>query len=149
MRHRVVGLTALSALALMVAAPALAQDAPAPAEAAAAAAPTEEQLQAEAAEFQGRMEAMRAELTDAVAVAAGDAARARTDTDPIVARYQPEADAFADRVVAFVMAQAALAGDDQAVAAAPIVRAQVAGVPARIRDEVLAPAAPATAAPTQ
>lgn len=157
MRHRLAGLTALSTLALLAAGPALAQDAPtptppsapAPAEAAAAAAPSEEQLQAEAAEFQGRMEAMSAEIADAVAVAAGDVAKARTDTDPIVARYQPEADAFAERVVAFVMAQAALAGDDQAAAAAPMIRAQVAGIPSRVRDEALAPAAPAAPSPTQ
>ena len=132
------------------AAPAFAQDAPAPAPAPAApAAPSAEEaaLQAKGEAFGARMQQMATEMQSAVTAAAGDTAKANADLDAIVARYQPEADAFGDEVAAFITAQSATAPEQQAQMAQmiPMITAEITGVPAKAKTDVLAAAASAAA----
>jgi len=142
----------LAASALFVfAAPAFAQDAPAPAPAPAApAAPSAEEaaLQAKGEAFGARMQQMATEMQSAVTAAAGDTAKANADLDVIVARYQPEADAFGDEVAAFITAQSATAPAEQQAQMAqmiPMITAEITGVPAKAKTDVLAAAASAAA----
>ena len=65
---------------------------------------TEADIEAAGEAFGLKMEAMGAEIGTAVTAANGDTAKARADTDPIVARYQPDADAFAAIVTGFFAA---------------------------------------------
>jgi len=135
--------------ALALATPAFAQEAPAaPAEADSAAAEAAFEARAEA--FEARMEAMGAEMQTAVGAAAGDQARLSADLDVIAARYQPDADAFAEELKAFIASQ--LAGmppeaQAQMTMAGPLIDAQVRGAPAQAKAQALAAAAaPAPAA---
>lgn len=149
-------LSLMAAAAVFVAAPAFAQTtdtAPAAPTAPAQTAPAtdaEAELRVASEAFQGRMEAMAAELAPVVAAAGTDAAKARTDTDPILARYQAEAQTFADKVGAFVTAQAALEGAEAQTEAAqflPMIQQRIQGVPAQIRDQMIAEATAPTADP--
>lgn len=132
------------------AAPAFAQEAPAPAPAPAPAAPSAEEaaLQAKGEAFGARMQQMATEMQSAVTAAAGDTAKANADLDVIVARYQPEADAFGDEVAAFITAQSATAPAEQQAQMAqmiPMITAEITGVPAKAKTDVLAAAASAAA----
>jgi hypothetical protein len=99
------------------------------------------------------MEAMGAEMQTAVAAAAGDQARTSADLDVIAARYQPDADAFAEELKAFIASQMdSLPPEAQAqmAMAGPLIDAQVRGAPAQAKAQALAAAAAAAApAPAQ
>jgi hypothetical protein len=146
----------LFAAALMATSPALAQEAaPAPTSApdvASDAAAAEAAIEARAEAFEGRMRQMGEEMGAAIAEAGPDLAKRDADLDVIQARYQPEADAFASELEAFVLPQlAALPADQQAGARTgfEVGMAQVRGLPAMVRAEAEraadAPPAPASA----
>lgn len=137
---------------LAFAAPAFAQTAPAPAPAPQAApapadaddaeSPDEAEFEAKAEAFGERMKGMMEEMKAASAAAGADTAKKTTDLDAIQARYQPEADAFATDLEAFIRSQAAAAPEDQrAGMEAGIQQAlpQIRGVPAMVRAEVEKP----------
>ena len=133
------------------AAPALAQDASAPAPATSAApaqSPDEAAMEAKGEAFSNRMQAMAMEMQTAATAAAGNTTKASTDLDAIMARYQPDADAFAADLEAFIAAQSANGtAEDQAQAAAagPALVAQMKGIPAMIKGQIMASlSAPAT-----
>ncbi|QBX37042.1 translation initiation factor IF-2 [Brevundimonas sp. S30B] len=131
--------TATAALALM-AAPALAQEAPAaqpaPAQAAPAApSPAEAAIQAEAEKFEAGVEQMQAELVALRTAAGADAAKYQADSQPVVARYQPQADAFADALTAFAADPASgVPAEAQAQIAQGV--AQIRSVPTMMRDQI-------------
>lgn len=108
------------AATLAFAAPAFAQDAAPAAPAAAAAAapaktpsPAEVEMEAKAEAFQGRMESLQAELSVVVdGPDGGDEAKRLADADVILARYQPDFDAFATTFEGFLDTQLAAATDD-------------------------------------
>ena len=106
-------------------------------------------MEAKGEAFGARMQQMAMEMQTAVTAAAGDTAKANTDLDAIVARYQPDADAFAADLEAFIAAQSATGTAEQqaeAAAAGPAMVAQMKSIPAMIKDQVLASVA-ASAAP--
>jgi hypothetical protein len=141
-----------AAAALALASPALAQDAPAASAPSAAEAsdPAEAALEAKAQVFQSHVETMVEDMQAAVSASGGDQAKANADLDAIVARYQPEADAFADEVKAFMDTQTAggeasaedLAGMAQAVT---MIRTVPAMVRAQVQQAAAAPPAPTSA----
>lgn len=138
---------------LAFAAPALAQQAPAAPPAATADADAEAAFEARGEAFGARMEEMGAEMQTAVADAAGDRVKAGAALDVIVAKYQPEADAFADELIAFISSQMANAPEEQRAqmtAMGPMISAQVKGAPGQARDQALASMdAAAAPAPTE
>ncbi len=135
---------------LLVTAPtaALAQEAP-PAVPAPALAPEVVAFDARVAAYEERIAAMETEMQAAVAAAAGDTARRDAALDAILARYQPEADAFAEEVSAFINGRAALAPEPRRPAmleAARVMSQQARLAPRMIRDGL---ARPSAAAPTR
>lgn len=146
----------LAAVVLLAVAPApiLAQE-PAPPAAAPAPAPepmTPEQaaFTARGEAFQTRLEAMNGELEQAMADPATDAAGKTAATNAILARYQPDVDAFAGELEAFLRAQAELpenaAKRADMLAAAATAPAAVRGIPDMVRQAIAeALAAPAAA----
>ena len=135
--------------ALAFASPALAQEAPAaPPAAEAEAAAAEAAFEARAEAFGARMEAMGAEMQTAVTAAGEDQAKLSADLDVIVARYQPDADAFAEELKAFIATQMGSMPPEQQAQAAmvgPMIDAQVRGAPAQAKAEAMAAAAGAAA----
>jgi hypothetical protein len=125
---------------LAFAAPALAQEAPAAAPPVAAAADRlEAALEAKGEAFGARMEAMGAEMQAAITAAAGDRAAADAALDAIVARYQPEADAFSAELKAFFDARTAAGTEEEKVqmaAAAAAVVPMIQGLPAMVRGQI-------------
>ncbi len=137
---------ALASVALLaLSGPALAQDAPPAPVAPAATAPTitEADIEAAGEAFGLKMEAMSTEIAAAVTAANGDMTKARADTDPIVAKYQPDADAFAAVVTGFFAAMPDGPEKAQMTAMAPMIEAEIKSAPAKARDQALAPATPA------
>ena len=99
--------------------------------------------------FQSRMQAMESEMRAAVTAAAGDEVKANADLDAIVARYQPEADAFAQEVAAFINAQAAMVPEAQRGAmaeAAVTATAELRAMPTKMRTQALQPPVPVAVA---
>lgn len=155
--------TALAAAALLaLALPAAAQEAPAPppaapaelsAEAEAAIAEAEAAFEAKGEAFGAVMEAMFEEMQTAVSDADGDRAKAEADLDAIVARYQPQADAFADELDAFLAAQLPLMPEEaraEMTRMSPTIRSQIIAAPSTVKAGILqAAAAEAEAANTQ
>lgn len=141
--------TALAAAAVLaLTTPAFAQDAPAVDPAAAAAEQAEAAFEAKAEAFQQAMNAMQGEMQTALTAAGSDQAKADTDLDAIVARYQPQADAFAAELDAFITSQLpVMAPQDQAQMAqmGPALRAQISGAPATIKAGLIQAAAAAAA----
>lgn len=134
---------AVAALLLGLAAtPVAAQTAPrtAPSQPAAAEPDAEAALEARGEAFGERMKAMSEEMQAALAAKGGDAAAARADLDAVQARYQPEADAFAEDLAAFIRGQAAQVPDEaqraQVLATADLVKPQIAAIPAQVRAEI-------------
>jgi len=140
-----------AAAALALAGPVLAQDAPPAAPAPAAVAdPAEAAFQLKAEAFGARIETMAAEMREATLASDGDATRARSALDVIAARYQPEADAFAVELEAFVAGRMATATEEQRasmIQVGPMLAAQIRGAPAQARDQMLAAVVAAAAAP--
>lgn len=145
--------TALAAAAVLAfATPAFAQDAPPADPAAAAAAQAEAAFEARAEAFQQAMVTMQGEMQTALTAAGADQVKANADMDAIAARYQPQADAFATDLDAFITSQLpVMPPEEQAQMAqmGPMIRAQITGAPATIKAGLLqaaaAAAAPATA----
>ncbi len=139
--------------ALAIAAPAFAQTAPAPAAPPAAEAvdPAEAALEAKGEAFGQSMQAMAGEMQSAITAAAGDQTRGNAALDAIVARYQPQADSLAADVQTFLDAKMASSTDEQEKAslasAGPAAVAQIKGVPAMVRGQMVQAAAAAAAAP--
>lgn len=134
-------------------APAFAQDAPpAPSAAPAIDPAAQAAFEAKGQAFEAAIEEMAREMQTAATAAGGDTVKANADLDAIAARYQPQADAFADDLEAFITSQLpAMPPEAQTQMAqmGPALRAQITGVPAttkaRILQSVAAPApAPAT-----
>ena len=141
-----------ASVVLAFAAPAFAQDAPAAPPAATAEADAEAAFEAKGEAFGARMEEMGAEMQAAVTAAGGDQAKATPALDAIVAKYQPEADAFAVELEAFIASQMVNVPEEQRAqmaAMGPMISAQVKGAPGQARDQALASmtaaAAPAAA----
>lgn len=140
---------ALAAAALAFAAPAFAQEAPAADPAAAAAAEAEAAFEARAEAFQQAMGTMQGEMQTALRAAGADHARASVDLDAIAARYQPQAEAFAAELDAFVTSQLSVMPPEaqaQMAQMGPMLRARITGAPATIKAGLLQ-AAGAAAAP--
>lgn len=143
--------TALAAAALLaLASPAFAQDAPA-ADPAAAAAQAEAAFEAKAEAFEQAMAAMQGEMQTALTAAGSDQAKANADMDAIAARYQPQADAFANELDAFITSQLPVMPPEaqaQMAQIGPMLRGQITGAPATIKagliQQAAAAAAPAT-----
>lgn len=144
--------------ALMLAAPVMAQDAPvAPPVIAAAPAPEpaksaeELALEADAAVFQTTMQTMSADIGNAMVAAAGDAAKATADVDVVLARYEPQIEAFAVKVETFLAAQAAASTVEAEKTALAAASAQASlglrSIPAQVRASVLAQMTAPAAAP--
>lgn len=140
---------------LALGAPAFAQDAPAatPATPPAAEAvdPAEAALDAKGEAFGARMQTMGAEMQSAITAAAGDKTAADAALDAIVARYQPEADAFSAELKTFFDARATTGTEEEkaemATAASTVVP-MIQGLPAMVRGRIQqAAAAPAPATP--
>ncbi len=136
---------------LAFAAPAFAQEAPTADPAAAAQAETEAAFEAKGQAFQQAMVTMRGEMQAAVVAAAGDQAKANADLDAIAARYQPQADAFATELDAFITSQLPVMPPEAQAEMAqmgPMIRSQIVGAPATVKagviQEAAAAAAPAT-----
>ncbi|MEY4556171.1 MAG: hypothetical protein RL093_1290 [Pseudomonadota bacterium] len=144
--------TALAAAAVLaLATPVFAQNAPAADPAATAQAETEAAFEAKGQAFQQAMATMRGEMQAAVTAAAGDQAKANADLDAIAARYQPQADAFALELDAFITSQLPLMPPEaqaQMAQMGPMIRGQIIGATATIKAGVVQEAA-AAAAPAQ
>ena len=132
----------IAAAALLAASPALAQQTPPPPAATAPVSPpdaaAEAAFQARGQAFEGRVRQMGEEMGAAIVAAGPDRARRATDLDAIQARYQPEMDAFATDLEAFVLPQInALPADQQPEARAAMASAvaQLRGLPATLRAQ--------------
>ncbi|WP_292032003.1 MULTISPECIES: hypothetical protein [unclassified Brevundimonas] len=143
---------------LAFAAPALAQEAPAAAPQASApavpAAPKSAEelaMEAKADAFEARMAQMQPELEAAVRGSGGDQAKGLADVNVVLARYQPDIEAFATAVEGFFDAQIAASTDDAAKQQMTAARAQVGpalrGIPDQIRAGVPQAIASLNAAP--
>jgi hypothetical protein len=87
---------------------------------------------------------MQGEMQAALTAAGADRARANADMDAIAARYQPQADAFANELDAFITSQLPVmpaAEQAQMAQMGPMVRAQIMGAPATIKAGLLQQAA--------
>lgn len=133
---------AVAAFFLTASAPAVAQQAAPPAPQAEAAPLDEAAMDAAGDAFGVRMEAMQAEMQNVLTAAGGDKDKAKSDLDAIQARYQPEADAFAETLTTFLRTKlAAMPADQQAemqeglARLGPVIR----GIPAQVRGQVEAP----------
>jgi len=144
--------TALAAAAVLAfAAPVFAQEAPAADPAAAAAAQAEAAFEAKAEAFQQVMATMQGEMQTALTAAGSDQARANADLDAIAARYQPQADAFALELDAFITSQLPVMPPEaqaQMAQMGPALRSQITGVPATIKAGLIQAAATAAAPAT-
>jgi len=143
-------LAASAVVAFAAPALAVAQEPPAaPAPAATAEdAAAEAAFEARAGVFETRMEEMTTEMQSAAGAAGGDQAKLSADLDAIVARYQPEADAFAEELKAFIASKlAGMPAEAQAQMsmAGPMIDAQVRGAPAKAKADTLAMAVGAAA----
>lgn len=145
--------TVLAAAAVLAfAVPAAARQAPAAPPAAEAVDPAEAAMKAKAEAFGARIEVMTGEMQAAITAAGGDTARAGAALDAIQARYQPEADALAEEMKAFLEGQAAEVSEEEragVLAALAVAVPMIKGVPAMVRGQVeqgaAAAAAPAAA----
>jgi hypothetical protein len=138
--------TTFAAIAVLAfATPVFAQTAPA-ADPVAAAAAAEAAYTARAEAFQQAMGTMEGEMQNALTAAGADRFKANADMDAIAARYQPQANAFANEVDAFITSQSPVMPPvAQALMAqmGPALRALITGTPATIKAALilLAPAA--------
>ena len=141
--------TALAAAAVLaLAAPGFAQEAPAADPAAAAAAQAEAAFEARAEAFQEAMGTMQDEMQTAMTAAGADRAKANADLDAIAARYQPQADAFANELDAFITSQLPVMPPEaqaQMAQMGPMLRGQIIGAPATIKAGLIQQAAAAAA----
>ncbi len=137
--------TALAAAAVLaLATPVFAQDAPAADPAAATATQTEAAFEAKAEAFQQAMGTMQGEMQAALTAAGADRVKANADLDSIAARYQPQADAFANELDAFITSQLPIMPPEaqaQMAQMGPMIRGQITGAPGTIKAGLLQAAA--------
>jgi hypothetical protein len=142
--------TALAAAAVLAfATPVFAQIAPA-ADPVAEAAGAEAAFEARAEAFQQAMGTMQEEMQAALTAAGTDQVKANADLDAIAARYQPQADTFANELDAFITSQRPVMPPEaqaQMAQMGPALRAQITGAPATIKAGLIQQAAAAAAAP--
>jgi hypothetical protein len=142
--------TALAAAAVLAfATPVFAQTAPA-ADPVAEAAGAEAAFEARAEAFQQAMGTMQEEMQAALTAAGTDQVKANADLDAIAARYQPQADTFANELDAFITSQLPVMPPEaqaQMAQMGPALRAQITGAPATIKAGLIQQAAGAAAAP--
>jgi len=137
-----------AAAVLALATPVFAQDAPAADPAVAAAAQAEAAFEARAQAFQQAMGTMQGEMQAALTAAGADQVKANADMDAIAARYQPQADAFANELDAFITSQLPVMPPEaqaQMAQMGPMLRGQITGAPATIKAGLLQAAATAAA----
>lgn len=143
-----IALALAAAAVLALATPVVAQDAPAADPAVAAAAQAEAAFLARTEAFQQAMGTMQGEMQTALTAAGADQVKANADMDAIAARYQPQADAFAAELDAFITSQLPVMPPEaqaQMAQMGPMLRGQIIGAPATIKAGLLqAAAAPAT-----
>lgn len=98
---------------------------------------TEADIEAEAETFETAIEAMTQEMQTAISEAGG-AVAAKSRLDAIQAKYQPNADTFADKLSRFIDAQLALAPEEAraGMQAAKSAIGTVRSVPAMVRQEI-------------
>lgn len=141
--------TTFAAVAVLAfATPVFAQTAPA-ADPVAAAAEAEAAFTARAEVFQEAMLTMQDEMQTALTAAGADRVKANADLDAIAARYQPQADAFANELDAFITSQIPVMPPEaqaQMAQMGPALRAQITGSPATIKAGVIQQAAAAAPA---
>lgn len=128
----------LFAAALIAASPTLAQETAPPPPPASDTAAAEAAIEARAEAFEGRIRQMGEEMGAAITAAGPDRAKRTADLDAIQARYQPEMEAFASELEAFVLPQiAAMPADEQAGARTGFEAgmAQIRGLPAMVRAQ--------------
>lgn len=131
----------LAAAAFALTGPAFAQEPPAPPTAIEVDPAAEAALEARAELFESRMAQMEIDMQAAISAADGDQAKLTASLDDVVARYQPDADAFADELKVFIDSQIGampLEAQEALRSSAPLIDAQVRGAPAQARDGVLA-----------
>ena len=136
--------TTFAAIAVLAfATPVFAQTAPS-ADPVAAAAAAEAAFTARAEAFQQAMGTMQGEMQTALTAAGADRVKANADLDAIAARYQPQADAFANEMDAFITSQIPVMPPEaqaQMAQMGPAVRARITGAPATIKAELIQQAA--------
>jgi hypothetical protein len=139
--------TVLAAAAVLaLATPVFARQTPAADPAAAAAARAEAAFEARAEAFQQAMGAMQGEMQIALTAAGTDQARASADMDAIAALYQPQADAFAAELDAFITSQLPVMPPESQAEMAQMglmLHHQITGAPATIKAGLLQAAAAA------
>lgn len=144
--------TALAAAAVLAfATPVFAQEAPAADPVAATAAQAEAAFEARAEVFQQAMAAMQGEMQTALTAAGSDQVKASADLDAIAARYQPQADAFALELDAFIRSQLPVMPPEaqaQIAQIAPMLREQITTAPATSKVGIMQAAAAAAAPAT-
>ena len=94
---------------------------------------------------------MQGEMQTALTAAGADQARANADLDAIAVRYQPQAEAFATELDAFITSQMPVMPPEaqaQMAQMGPMLRAQITGAPATIKAGLLQAAAAAAAPST-
>ncbi|RZJ05600.1 MAG: translation initiation factor IF-2 [Brevundimonas sp.] len=132
---------------LALGAPAFAQEAaPAPPLAPAIDPEARAAFEAKGRAFEAAVEAMTRDMQTALTAAGGDTAKAHADLDAIATAFQPQADAFADELDAFLIAQRpSMPPETQAQMAqmGPALQAQIRGIPAAAKTGVLQAAAAA------
>lgn len=150
-------LAVVAAVSVAAAIPALAQEAaaptptPAPAQEAPDTSAAEAALEAKGEAFEASMDAMGAEMEAAVTASGGDRARLTMGLDAIVAKYQPDADAFAAELETFLAAHIPSMPEEQRAQMTqmgPMLSAQIKGAPAQARAGILQGSAAGTTAPT-
>lgn len=133
--------TVLAAAAVLaLSTPAMAQEAGQPAQAAAQASPEQLAFAQRAEAFDGRMQAMVAEIQSMLSDPASDAAAKRANLETILGQYSPDINGFADQLQAFLVQQRAAstnpqeqAAIDQAMQNGP---ANVRAIPDQVRQGV-------------
>ena len=108
--------------------------------------PEEAAFEAKAEAFQQAMGAMQGEMQTALTAAGPDQAKANADMDAIAARYQPQADAFATELDAFITSQLSVMPPEaqaQMAQMGPMLRGQITTAPATIKAGLLQAAATA------
>jgi len=96
------------------------------------------------------MGTMQEEMQAALTAAGTDQVKANADLDAIAARYQPQADTFANELDAFITSQRPVMPPEaqaQMAQMGPALRAQITGAPATIKAGLIQQAAAAAAAP--
>ncbi|WP_297803861.1 hypothetical protein [uncultured Brevundimonas sp.] len=106
---------------------------------------SEAEMEALGEAFEARMETLKEELSAAIEAAGTDANKLSSDVDGILARYQPEIEAFTGKLDLFFAGQIAAQQDEtvrsQLETARTVTNNTLRGLPAQIKASTLAAAA--------